>query len=170
MWLISKTAMRSGTSTMSHEAERPLATYAAVVFKSHDLDPEFVSTIVGRSPTLSFRRGDLYNVNGASQNRRFGMWLYSTRNIIKSERLEVHLEVIEEVLIGTNSAWPDSRLNKIRALVVDQSAQLRVDVFWFGNGEAPFPKISRSFDQVVTMAGGTVERDFHSDGETVEAA
>ncbi len=71
---------------------RPLpVTYAAIVFKGENLDPDLVSAIMEREPTLSYRRGETYSVKGRAQERRFGLWVYSTRNLVASGSLKEHL-------------------------------------------------------------------------------
>lgn len=151
--------------------QRPLpATYAAAVFKGDDLDPELISAIMDRPPTLSYRRGDRYTVRGKDVERHFGLWVFSTRNIVRSASLKQHLAVLENLIIGTVSAWPDKTLGKIRDLVSTQDVQFRVDIFWYGAKGAELPKISRSFQYVVFEAGGTVETDFHRDGDETQAA
>lgn len=155
---------------MSTEPSNLPSVYAAVVFTGESLDPDLVSTMLETPPTLQYRKGDPYTVNSVSQVRRVGLWVYSTRNRVISDSLKKHLEVIEELLIGTKSAWQDSRLSKIKDFVDGKRVCLRVDIYWHGGETSALPKISKSLEQVVEMAGGKIEEDFHRNGDAVEAA
>lgn len=123
-----------------------------------------------KRPTLSYGRGDKYTVKGKEAERRFGLWVYSTRNLVHSASLKQHLAVLENLVLGTVSQWPDKTLPKIKDLVDTQGVQFRVDVFWYGARGVELPKISRSFEYVISRAGGTVETDFHRDGDETQAA
>jgi hypothetical protein len=146
------------------------STYAAVVFKGEALDPDLVSSMLETNPTLKYRKGDAYTINDVSQVRRVGLWVYSTRNQVISDSLKKNLEVIEELLIGAKSAWQNSRLSKIKNFVESEKVQLRVDIYWHGEQGSTLPKISKSFQQVVEMAGGAIEEDFHRNGDAIEFA
>ncbi|WP_165937807.1 DUF4279 domain-containing protein [Methylobacterium segetis] len=156
---------------MTSTDSRPLpATYASVVFQGVDLDPELISAIMETSPTLSYKRGDTYRIKHEIRERQFGLWVYSTRNVVHSSSLKKHLAALERLVIGEFSQWPNKTLAKIQALVNESDIKFRVDVFWYGAADSELPEISRSFHYVVTEAGGTVETDFHRDGETTQAA
>lgn len=154
----------------SSESRRLPATYVALNFKGESLDLDLVSSIMGIGPTLSYRKGDQYEIKGKSKQRQFGLWVYSTRNSLQSDSLKRHLEVVEVLIIGSKASWPYRRIGKIKSLVRGRKAEFRVDVFWFGSQGSELPKISLSFETIVTMAGGTIQTDFHRDGDAVRAA
>ncbi|GAB6844384.1 hypothetical protein JCM2811A_33860 [Methylorubrum rhodinum] len=150
---------------------RPLpVTYAAIVLKGEHLDPDLVSAIMEREPTLSYRRGDTYSVKGREQERRFGLWVYSTRNIVASGSLKKHLEALEIAILGLRSAWSEKRWLKMKALVEDQGVELRIDVFWYGPAQSEFPHISLSFQHLIDEAGGSIQTDFHRDEDATQVA
>lgn len=157
--------------SMKKTDPRPLpATYAAVVFQGADLSPDLISAIMDRQPTLAYSKGESYTINGKRSQRRFGLWIYSTRNKVHSASLKKHLAVLESLILGDVSPWPDRRLGKIQELLKNHSIQFRVDVFWYGEAGSEFPEISRSFQYVVEAAGGTLEMDFHRDPSKDQAA
>ncbi|RVU14071.1 DUF4279 domain-containing protein [Methylobacterium oryzihabitans] len=150
---------------------RPLpATYAAIVFKGPDLDPQLISAILDTEPTLSYRRGEDHVVAGKPLQRQFGIWIYSTKNRVQSTSLKQHLAALERIIIGEISPWPERALGKVQDLMKEPGMEFRVDVFWYGAADAKLPEISRSFRYVVSAAGGTIETDFHRDDEATEAA
>ncbi len=150
---------------------RPLpVTYAAIVFKGEHLDPDLVSAIMEREPTLSYRRGETYSVKGQAQERRFGLWVYSTRNLVASGSLKKHLEALEIAILGLRSAWSEKRWLKMKALVEAQGVELRIDVFWYGPAGTEFPHISLSFQHLIDEAGGTIQTDFHRDEDETQVA
>lgn len=150
---------------------RPLPdTYAAIVFKGECLEPEIITSILDVNPTLSYKRGDLYSIKNRKLERKFGLWIYSTKNKVHSNSLKRHLEALEKVILGDLSPWPNKSLPKIRELLQNSGIEFRVDVYWYGSAESKFPEISRSFLYAVREAGGSVETDFHRDGEEIAAA
>ncbi|MFC5556665.1 DUF4279 domain-containing protein [Methylobacterium iners] len=150
---------------------RPLpATYAAIVFKGVDLEPELISAMLEAPPTLSYRRGDRYIIKDKPAERKFGLWVYSTRNMLNSTSLEEHLAALERILIGDVSLSPSRSLEKIQDLTKDCSITFRIDIFWYGRAGAKLPEVSRSFQYVVSAARGTIEMDLHRDDESTIAA
>ena len=152
---------------------RPLpATYAAICFKGVMLDPAFVSCVMETEPTFSYKKGDLYNLPRRSSERKrsFGIWIYSTRNVIKSSSLKTHITVIEDKILGAKSVHPYIRLEKINSMVSTHGLELAVDVYWYGAYLAKLPTLSQSLYAVVAMAGGEVHTDFQTDCEAYEVA
>lgn len=145
-------------------------TYAAIVFKGEDLKPELVSSILDMKPTLSYSRGEHYSIKGKDLERKFGLWVYSTRNKVHSNSLKKHLGALEKIILGDISPWPNTSLPKIKELLQSYRVEFRVDVYWYGDAESKFPEISRSFYHVLSEAGGSVATDFHRDGEETVAA
>lgn len=169
--LPSETTTMISEISMKKTDPRPLpATYAAIVFQGDNLNSELVSAIMDRQPTLSYQKGDKYQIKGRQSERRSGLWVYSTKNIVHSTSLKKHLAILESLILGTISLWPDKRLGKIQSLLKDNSIQFRVDIFWYGPADSRPPEISQSLQYVVTEAGGTIEVDFHRDSDQHRAA
>ena len=125
---------------MTSAKPRPLpATYAAAVFQGIDLDPDLVSAIMEADPTLSYRRGDSYKIKGQDRERKFGLWVYSTRNMVHSNSLRRHLALLEKLIIGDISPWPNKTLGKIRSLVSTSDVKFRIDLFWYGAADSDLP-------------------------------
>ena len=122
------------------------------------------------TPTLSYTKGEKFIVGNdlGEQTRKVGLWIFSTRNKVRSVSLKEHLGVIEELLLGRQSVYPYIKLEKIRALASNH-VKLSIDVFWHGAHNSKLPIISQSFNAVVTMAGGEIFEDFQRD-EEVEVA
>lgn len=155
---------------MKSETRHLPATYAALVFSGTSFDPQIVTAIVGTPPTLSYACGSKYLIKNTVKTRKTSLWVYSTRNIVETDDLGKHLKIIEELLIGSKAVLASSSPSKIKDLIEEGGIDLRVDVFWYGAENSSLPRVSRSFEQVVSTAGGIVATDFHRDGDAIEAA
>ncbi len=156
---------------MTLETRHLPATYASIRFSGDTLDPDVITNMIGVGPTLSYRKGERFVAGRrrVEQQRTFGLWLYSTRDIGMSDSIESHLERIEELLLGSISMWSCSKLRIISTFSAENAVDLNVSLFWYGAAGSAFPDVSKSFKAIVALAGGTYETDFHRD-EEVEVA
>ncbi len=138
--------------------------FATLRFSGDKLDPEEINHIVPTSPTLAYRKGDLYPVaNGRKQRGKTGLWYVTTRGRHPDDDLGSHLRTIAE-LIATDPSHPerDERLHRLRTAVQARSLRQVVTVFWHGPAGAPRPALEPWFKNLVRLIDGRIDEDFQA--------
>jgi hypothetical protein len=148
----------SETSMMKSDGSEALAAFATLRFVGDRLDPGTLSRIVGTSPTLAYRKGEIYHPDRRSSPAiaPTGMWYLSTRRLLASHDPIAHLRYLLALL-------PPDRLNALRALLRQNGVEASVSCFWHGRSGARAPTIPPDIAAVFHSLPAEIETDFATD-------
>lgn len=136
-------------------------TYASLRLMGDGLEPDRVSVLLAREPTLAYRKGEIYKRTrtGHDVRGRSGMWLLSTRRRFDSLDLKDHFKELLSVLFPEGS----SRLiEPLRELMREEGLEADVTCFWYGEHGATPPEIPEETRAAFAQIGATIETDFQT--------
>lgn len=148
-------------------ADQQETAFATLQFTGDQLDPCVMTAALDLEPTFSVRKGQVYR-HGRREREyvgRTGVWNLSTREMVRSPRLQDHLDFLGGLLSARSE-----RLDEIRTLVRDHGYWAGVSCFWSGPAEAAEPTVAASFRKLVARMGGEIETDFHREDEATGRA
>ncbi|MFL4975816.1 MAG: DUF4279 domain-containing protein [Microvirga sp.] len=163
-----RTEVRLGTSSMKSEKSRSLKAFATLRFAGDMLDPEELTLLLGIAPTRSYKKGERYHAGSRSDGviGKTGVWYFSTDGVVRSGRLQDHLRVIADLIVGEPTYSKNTtRVSKLRRIVDRCSLRPVVTCFWHGSSGAKAPTIPRAFQELIRQIHGFIETDFDVDIE-----
>jgi hypothetical protein len=130
------------------KSKKAVKTFASLRFMGDRLDPERVTEILHVSPTMAYRRGQIYKQSGHHQARgRTGLWLLSSEGHVQSADLTDHLAYLLKVIHGSREA-----VSRLRSLMQAGDVEADVACFWSGGvGTTPPaipPHLRKGFDEI----------------------
>lgn len=135
--------------------------YASLRLMGDRLEPDRVSAVLGTTPTLAYRKGEIYKRSRGHDIRgRSGLWLLSTRRRFESVELDDHFAQLLEVLFPAGSTHLTEPL---RALMREDGLEADVTCFWYGEHGAAPPVIPEATRAAFARIGATIETDFQTD-------
>ena len=145
-------------STTKPEQGKPI-TFAAIRFKGDRLQPNSVTEILHRKPTLAYRKGEIYkrDSRGHAARGRTGMWLLSSERHVRSSDVIDHLRYLLTVVFPENSG--DS-VKRLRDLLRDGHIEADVPVFLHGTAGQPRPTIPDDVREAFRRLPAKIEQDF----------
>jgi hypothetical protein len=148
----------SATSTTKSDPNEALATFATLRFVGDNLEPDALSRIIGTSPTLAYRKGEIYRSGRRSPPAAAptGMWYLSTRRLLASRDPIEHLRYLLALL-------SPERLEGLRALLRGSGIEASVSCFWHGRPGARAPTIPAEIVAVFQSLPAEIETDFATD-------
>ncbi len=150
----------SATSTTKSKPTT-VKTYASLRFMGDRLDPDRVTAILGVTPTLAYRKGEIYHRSRGHEVRgRSGLWLLSTRHELESLELEDHFRRLLAALFPAGSR---ERIEPVRALMQEEELAADVTCFWYGEHGATPPIIPTDIRAAFAQVGAAIETDFQTD-------
>lgn len=95
----------SGSATSTTKSERgTLTAFASLRFAGEGLDPARVTEILHLSPTLAYRKGEIFKRSRGHEVRgRTNLWLLSSEGRVQSSELKDHLEYLLAILFPDGS-------------------------------------------------------------------
>lgn len=135
--------------------------YASLRFLGDRLEPDRVTSILGVSPTLAYRKGEVYKRSrGQDIIGRSGLWLLTTRRRFDSLRLQDHFGELLDALFPEGS---DRLIEPLRMLMKRDGLKSDVTCFWYGEHGATPPEIPEETRAAFARIGATIETDFQTD-------
>jgi hypothetical protein len=89
---------QSGDTEYDDSYPTCLETYSTLRIFSDELDPEYITTLLGIEPTGSFRKGDLHG-QGKLRRKAHG-WFYCSETLSRSRDTRRHLDLLLAALAG----------------------------------------------------------------------
>lgn len=150
--VISTTKSKAGT----------LVANAGINFAGDRLDPDRITALLGVTPTVAYRKGDVYKRTrtGHEVRGRTGLWRLTTRGELESRELDDHLAALLDVLFPSGST---KFLEPLRALMRELDLDADVDCFWHGEHGATPPEIPEEVRAAFARIDATIETDFQTD-------
>lgn len=152
------------------EVSDTVSDFATIRIVGDDLDPDEVTSILHVKPTMAHKKGARIGSEHSAQSRiaGFGMWYFSTRNVLDSPNLNDHLSFIDNNIL-TELAVPRFGMlglvqrhinHRLAELIRKRALKLVVTAYWVGRSAARAPTIPDRFRSMVNKFGGTIETDF----------
>lgn len=142
----------------SPDPGRPSETFASIRFAGESLSPLAVSSFIGLRPTIAYAKGDPFVVGERKlqQQRRFGLWMFSTEHLVFSSNFSHHELALYLCLLPPTL----KRATSLRAFVERERLAMTVSLYWYGSIGSEMPQVSGALTDFVGVAGGTIETDF----------
>jgi hypothetical protein len=128
-----------------------------------NLEPKQVTELLG-DPTLSYAKGETYTRKGRTYVGRTGVWFISTDGVVKSNKLQDHVQFLFQLLRNPMA------LKMLPYLIKQKSLHAVMTLFWSGPPGAP-PPHERDIDALLRLVHYIpfkIETDFADDMETSE--
>jgi hypothetical protein len=149
----------SATSTTNSEAGT-LRTFASLRFRGDRLEPDRITEILGTSPTLAYKKGEVYRRSRGHELRgRTGLWLVSSDGRVASLDLDAHLRY----LLALVPESEDDRIGELRELMREEHLEADVGCFWYGTFGARPPAIAEDVRAALSGLPAKIETDFATD-------
>jgi hypothetical protein len=146
-------------------ADQRETAYATLQVTGDRLDPPEVTAVLGLKPTFCVRKGETFRRGRRDREYvgRTGVWSFSTKGTIHSDRLQDHLASLGELLLARQE-----RFVEIREFLRGHSEWAGVSCFWAGPAQAAQPSVPEWFRELVGRIGGEIEVDFYQDDAAEE--
>jgi hypothetical protein len=140
--------------------------YASLRVRGDSLDPEQVTRTLRVFPTIAYAKGMKYQAGERTGELvgRTGVWLLSTKDIVASDNLTIHLLFLMGVLLPTPK--DTSPFIHVRALLA-RHKDWRADIscFWHGRLGEKRPSVPRQISDFLKIIPVELELDFGTDSE-----
>jgi hypothetical protein len=177
--MLRTTARASGSEMSTRPKDVPSSAFATLRIVGDALEPSAVTRIVHLKPTFAHRKGQKISSDDGMRSRigKFGIWYFSTRELIASPDLDEHFRFLAmNVLIDSKAPWEAdiplfdrdrlevlltvSRPNqRLRDLVQEQSLTLVITGFWRGRNKRGRPSIPEGFRSFLKLFSAKLEMD-----------
>jgi hypothetical protein len=138
-----------------------LGVFASLRFIGDQLQPGRLSDILDTSPTIAYRRGEMFKkVRGHEVRGRTGLWLLSSKGRVDSTDLNDHLDYLLSFLFPDHAS---DRLHSLRELMREDGIEADVGCFWYGKYGAPPPVIRDDIRESFARLPAEIETDFDTD-------
>jgi len=138
-----------------------LRTFASLRFRGDRLEPGRVTEILRVTPTLAYRKGEIYKQSGNREARgRTNLWLLSSKGQVDSSDLIDHLDYLLSFLYPSQS---DERVKQLNNLMRDGHVEADVGCFWYGARGAQQPAIPERMRIALERLPARLELDFNTD-------
>lgn len=142
--------------------KQALRTFASLRFRGDRLEPGRVTEILRVTPTLAYRKGEIYKQSGNREARgRTNLWLLSSKRQVDSQDLIDHLDYLLSFLYPSQS--DETRVEQLNNLIRDGHIEADVGCFWYGAGGAQPPVIPDRMRIALERLPARLELDFNTD-------
>jgi hypothetical protein len=138
-----------------------LKAYASLRFMGDRLEPSRLTDILGKAPTVAYRKGEIYKRSRGHEVRgRTGLWLLSTDGSVPDADLDRHLRYLLAVLLPEKS---EAKVTRLQELMRDEKIKADVSCFWYGQSGAQLPVIAEDMRKILARLPAEIETDFQTD-------
>ena len=125
--------------------------FATFLLRGNGLDPHYVSSSLGITPSKSFKRGE-WRTETEKWTRN--LWSLTSQNVIQSDNISVHIEWILNQLEPVN--------NKIIEILERNSIESEISCFWIFPTEHEEFELSPELMKKIAFLGVKLSFDIYS--------
>jgi hypothetical protein len=138
-----------------------LDVFANLRFFGDRLDPNCISDILDTSPTVAYKKGEVYKRSRGHEIRgRTGLWLISSEGRLESQDLNDHLKYLISFVFPMEDS---GRLRRLHEFMRDHGIEADVSCFWYGERGARPPVIREDIRDRLARIPAEIELDFDTD-------